>query len=52
MKENKANNKVWWNEEIEILVQQKKQKYQKWMNTKKEESQHLSKETKRKLKDK
>lgn len=47
--ENKASNKVWWNEEIEVLVQLKKQKYKKWMNTKKEEDQRAYKEANRQL---
>lgn len=46
---NKISKKVWWNDEIEMLVQQKRQNYLKWLNTKKAEDQQAYKETKRQL---
>lgn len=34
---NMANKKIWWNQEIENAVKQKKESYLKWLNTKEEE---------------
>ncbi|KAL3266142.1 hypothetical protein HHI36_010327, partial [Cryptolaemus montrouzieri] len=37
----KKSNKIWWTEEIEQLVQEKKNLYLKWLTTKEEENRLL-----------
>jgi hypothetical protein len=38
---------MWWTEEIEDLIDQKKKQYQKWLNTKRQEDKQVCLETKR-----
>lgn len=47
VKENRSSKKIWWNEEIEMVIKQKKQAYLKWLNTKSEEDHATFKEIKR-----
>ncbi|CAG9833404.1 unnamed protein product [Diabrotica balteata] len=47
--QNKISNEIWWNEEIEYMVKQKKEQHLNWLNTKNTEDHQTYKETDRQL---